>query len=127
MTNPTMSYDYEYIKTFLHDENAVFEWDLHRMLADEMWMTMTWIGQSHWTPVQSRFSREWAIMSNNWVDVIGNRRERAYTWDDVGAVFEGVDKDVLMRYVCDENKNLRDRKDVARMLVCWQRWSDEME
>jgi hypothetical protein len=29
--------------------------------------------------------------------------------------------------VRDENKNLRDRKDVARMLVCWQRWSDEME
>ena len=121
-----MSYDYEYIKTFLLDQN-VFEWDLNRMLVEEMWMAMTLIGQSHWTPVQSRFSREWAIMSNNWVDVIGNRRVRAYTWDDVGAVFEGVDKDVLMRYVRDETKFLFDRKHVARMLVCWQRWSDQMQ
>ena len=105
------------------------------MLADEMYMTLTSIGQSQWTPVQSRFSREWAKMSNQWLDTVGNRPVRAYTWDDVGAVFEDVDKDVLMRYVSDEEKYLFDRrgeilfdrKSVARMLVCWQRWSDEME
>jgi hypothetical protein len=121
-----MSYDYEYIKTFLLDQN-VFEWNLHRMLADEMFMTLTSIGESSWTPVQSRFSREWAKMSNQWLDTVGNRRVRSYTWADVGAVFEDVDKDVLMRYVRDETKFMFDRKHVARMLVCWQRWSDEME
>jgi hypothetical protein len=121
-----MSYDYEYIKAFLPDSN-VFEWDLHRMLADEMFMTLTLIGQSHWTPVQSRFSREWAKMSNQWLDTVGSGPERAYTWADVGAVFENVDKDVLMRYVRDNTKMLFDRKHVARMLVCWQRWSDKME
>jgi hypothetical protein len=49
----------------------------------------------------------------------------AYTWDDVGAVFEDVDKDVLMRYVRDETNFLFDRKHVAHMLVYWQRWSDQ--
>ena len=126
MSNSTMSYDYEYIKAFLPDSN-VFEWDLHRMLVDEMFIALTAIGEHEWTPVQSRFSREWAKMSNQWLDTVGKYRVRAYTWDDVGAVFENVDKDVLMRYVRDETKMLFDRKYVARMLVCWQRWSDEME
>ena len=127
MTNRTMGYDYEYIKTFLDGQN-VFEWDLNRMLAHEMFMALTSIGEHEWTPVQSRFSREWAKMSNQWLDRVGNRPVFAYTWADVGAIFEDVDKDVLMRYVCDETKFLFDRKHVARMLVCWQRWSDhEME
>jgi hypothetical protein len=121
-----MSYDYEYIKAFL-SEQYVFEWTLHTMLVDEMFMTLTTIGEHEWTPVQSRFSREWAKMSNQWLDTVGNCRVRAYTWADVGAVFEDVDKDVLMRYVRDETNLLFDRKHVARMLVCWQRWSDLME
>jgi hypothetical protein len=126
MSNSTMSYDYEYIKSFLPDSN-VFEWDLHRMLVDEMYITLTAIAEQEWTPVQSRFSREWAKMSNQWLDTVGHRRVRAYTWADVGVIFEDVDKDVLMRYVRDENKMMFDRKHVVRMLVCWQRWSDEME
>jgi hypothetical protein len=126
MINRTMSYDYEYIKAFL-SEQYVFEWTLHTMLVDEMFMTLTTIGEHEWTSVQSRFSREWAKMSNQWLDTVGNRRVRAYTWADVGVIFEDVDKDVLMCYVRDETKMLFDRKHVARMLVCWQRWSDEME
>jgi hypothetical protein len=97
------------------------------MLVDEMFITLTAIGEHEWTLVQSRFSREWAKMSNQWLDRVGKYRVRAYTWDDVGAVFEDVDKDVLMRYVRDETKFMFDRKHVARMLVCWQRWSDLME
>ena len=121
-----MIYDYDYIETFLLDQN-VFEWDLNRMLVEEMWMAMTLIGEREWTPMQSRFSREWAKMSNKWLDTVANCPGRAYTWDDVGAIFDDVDKNVLMRYVRDETKMLFDRKHVARMLVCWQRWSDEME
>ena len=121
-----MIYDYDYIKTFLLHDN-VFEWDLNMMLTHEMFMALTSIGEREWSPVQSRFSREWAKMSNQWLDTVGNRPVRPYTWADVGAIFEDVDKDVLMRYVRDETKFLFDRKHVARMLVCWQRWSDEME
>ena len=125
MTNPTMSYDYEYIKALLHDENVVFQCDLKTMLAEEMHFALLSIGEHEWTDQPNRFYREWTKMSNQWIDRVGMRPVFAYTWDDVGAVFEDVDKDVLMRYVRDETKFLFDRKHVAHMLVYWQRWSDQ--
>ena len=124
-TNRTMGYDYEYIKTFLDGQN-VFEWDLNRMLAHEMFMALTSIGEHEWTAVQSRFSCEWAKMSNQWLDRVGNRPVFAYTWADVGAIFEDVDKDVLMAYVKNYEHNTKsNRQDVARMLWCWQRWAEQ--
>ena len=89
-------------------------------------MTLTWIGESSWTQVQSPFSREWAKLSNNWLTTIGRLSVRSYTWADVGAIFDDVDKDVLMAYVKNYEHNTKsDRQDVARMLWCWQRWAEQ--
>ena len=126
MITPIMSYyDEDYIKSLLRDERVFEEWTLHEMLVDEMHMILTTIGECEWTPVQSPLSREWAKMSNKWIDTIGMHRVRTYTWADVGAIFEDVDMHVLMRYVRNETKMLFDRKYVARMLVCHQRYLDQ--
>ena len=126
MITPIMSYyDEDYIKSLLRDERVFEEWTLREMLVDEMHMILVSIAMSDRSSVQSPFFREWEKMWINWVDTIGMHRVRTYTWADVGAIFENVDMHILMRHVRNETAMMFDRKSVARMLVCHQRYLEQ--